>query len=104
MARKSAQKNKGGGRMLPVLHPDAAGVDIGAEEMFVAVPADRATDAVRSFGTFTRDLHELADWLTGCSNAVCIQSRWNQLECSGFRFIRSLKLAGFKCFWSTRST
>jgi transposase len=63
MARKSAQKSKGGSRILPVLHPDAAGVDIGAEEIFVAVPADRAADPVRSFGTFTRDLHELADWL-----------------------------------------
>jgi len=66
MARKSAQKNKGGSWMLPVLPPDAAGVDIGAEEIFVAVPADRAADAVRSFGTFARDLHELADWLQQC--------------------------------------
>ena len=52
--------------MLPVLHPDAAGVDIGAEEIFVAVPADRAADPVRSFGTFTRELHDLADWLQKC--------------------------------------
>src|SRR5271169_3078663 len=66
MARKSAQKKEGSSRMLPVLHPDAAGVDIGAEEIFVAVPADRAADAVRSFGTFTRDLHKLADWLQEC--------------------------------------
>ncbi|MGA9391997.1 MAG: IS110 family transposase, partial [Candidatus Sulfotelmatobacter sp.] len=67
MARKSSQKSKGGGsRMLPVMHPDAAGVDIGAEEIFVAVPADRAADPVRSFGTFTRELHELADWLQKC--------------------------------------
>ena len=66
MARKSAQKSKGGSRMLPVMHPDAAGVDIGAEEIFVAVPADRAADPVRSFGTFTRELHELADWLQKC--------------------------------------
>jgi len=66
MARKSAQKKEGSSRMLPVLHPDAAGVDIGAEEIFVAVPADRAADAVRSFGTFTRDLHKLADGLQEC--------------------------------------
>jgi hypothetical protein len=66
MARKSAQKSKGGSWMLPVMHPDAAGVDIGAEEIFVAVPADRAADPVRSFGTFTRELHELADWLQKC--------------------------------------
>jgi len=31
MARKSAQKSKGGSRMLPVLHPVAAGVDIGGD-------------------------------------------------------------------------
>jgi transposase len=66
MTRKSSQKSKGGSRMLPVMHPDAAGVDIGAEEIFVAVPADRAADSVRSFGTFTRELHELADWLQKC--------------------------------------
>jgi transposase len=63
MARKTVKKSKASSRMLPLLHPDAAGVDIGAEEIFVAVPADRATDPVRSFGTFTRNLHELADWL-----------------------------------------
>jgi transposase len=56
-------KSKGSGRMLPVLHADAAGIDIGAEEIFVAVPAGRVPDSVRSFGTFTRDLHEIADWL-----------------------------------------
>jgi hypothetical protein len=66
MARKSVKKGKAGNRMLPLLHPDAAGIDIGAEEMFVAVPADRATESVRSFATFTRDLHQLADWLQAC--------------------------------------
>jgi transposase len=44
-------------------HPNAAGVDIGAEEIFVVVPADRVAEPVRSFGTFTRDRHQLADWL-----------------------------------------
>jgi transposase len=66
MARISVKKSKASSRMLPLLHPDAAGVDIGAEEIFVAVPADRATESVRSFRTFTRDLHELADWLQTC--------------------------------------
>jgi transposase len=51
---------------LPVLHPDAAGIDVGASDVFVAVPADRAAEPVRSFATFTRDLHTLADWLKGC--------------------------------------
>jgi transposase len=61
--------------MLPVMHADAAGIDIGAEEIFVAVPADRAADSVRSFGTFTRDLHELADWLQECGvSTVAMES------------------------------
>jgi transposase len=64
--RKSKSSGKGGGRMLPVVHAEAAGIDIGAEEVFVAVSPDRATEPVRSFGTFTRDLHEMADWLQSC--------------------------------------
>ena len=51
MAQSKKRKDKGAGsvRMLPVLHPNAAGIDIGAEEVFVAVSADRAAEPVRSF-------------------------------------------------------
>ena len=52
--------------MLAMLHADAAGIDVGVEEIFVAVPAERTPEPVRSFGSFTRDLHELADWLQEC--------------------------------------
>ena len=45
---------------------DAAGIDIGAAEIFVAVPKGRDEQAVRSFPTFTVDLHRLADWLEHC--------------------------------------
>jgi transposase len=51
---------------LPRLNPDAAGLDIGAEEIWACVPAGRAAQAVRAFGTFTPDLHALADWLAQC--------------------------------------
>lgn len=50
----------------PVLEPDAAGIDVGAREVYVAVPADRDEDPVRVFATFTEDLEHLADWLTQC--------------------------------------
>ena len=53
-------------RSLPVMRPNAAGVDIGATEILVAVPADRDAESVRSFPTFTEDLHALADWLQQC--------------------------------------
>jgi transposase len=50
----------------PVLEPNAAGIDIGAREMYVAVPPDRDEHPVRIFDTFTADLNELADWLISC--------------------------------------
>ena len=48
------------------MRPNAGGIDMGATEIFVAVPADRDTDSVQSFPTFTEDLHALADWLQRC--------------------------------------
>jgi transposase len=48
---------------LPILYPHAAGIDVGASELFVAVSADRDPLPVRSFPTFTRDLNALVDWL-----------------------------------------
>jgi transposase len=51
---------------VPVLQPDAAGIDIGAVEVFVAVPVDRDTNPVRHFNMFTEDLHALAEWLKAC--------------------------------------
>jgi transposase len=51
---------------LPVINPNAAGIDIGATQIFVAVPPDRDAESVRCFGTFTADLEKLADWLAAC--------------------------------------
>jgi transposase len=49
-----------------VLNPGAAGIDIGATSIYVAVPPDRDPDPVRSFSTFTQDLLALAHWLKQC--------------------------------------
>ncbi len=48
--------------MAAILEPNAAGIDIGAEEIFIAVPPDRDPDPVRKFGTFTCDLNAAANW------------------------------------------
>lgn len=64
-SKKRKSKSKKGAE-LPVLNPNAAGIDIGATEIYVAVPADRDPEPVQSFPTFTEDLHRLADWLTAC--------------------------------------
>ena len=50
----------------PVVEPDAAGIDVGATAMYVAVPADRDSQPVRRFATFTGDLLALAGWLQSC--------------------------------------
>ena len=50
----------------PMVNANAAGIDIGSEEHWVAVPEDRDEQPVRSFGCFTADLHALADWLEQC--------------------------------------
>jgi transposase len=53
-------------RELPVINPDAAGIDLGADDHWVSVPADRATPSVRRFGCFTANLYEMAEWLHEC--------------------------------------
>lgn len=64
MAHK--RKSQKGAAMLPILHEDAAGIDIGATEIYVAVPVDRDGGPVRCFSTFTEELMNLADWLQKC--------------------------------------
>ena len=51
---------------LKQLNLNAAGLDIGAEEIYVCVPVDRDEQPVRVFPTFTADLHALAAWLKAC--------------------------------------
>jgi transposase len=51
---------------LTTLQPNAAGADIGAREIYVAVPPDRSPDPVRCFGTFTDQLRALVAWLQEC--------------------------------------
>jgi transposase len=48
------------------VHPNAAAIDVGATMHMAAVGADCTSDPVRSFGTFTGDLHRLADWFAEC--------------------------------------
>ena len=50
----------------PVFEANAAGIDIGAREIFVAVPADRDEHPVRKCETFTGDLNQTAEWLVRC--------------------------------------
>ena len=60
---------------LKIVHPDAAGIDVGNASHFVSVPAGRDADPVREFGSWTADLHRLAAWLKSCGiKTVAMQS------------------------------
>lgn len=60
---------------LEVIHPDAAGIDIGNESHYVAVPPTRDSEPVRRFGCTTAELKSMADWLKQCRiRTVAMQS------------------------------
>ncbi len=60
---------------LNCIHPNAAGLDIGSEEIVVAVPPERDPQPVRVFRTFTPDLHALVAWLVACGiDTVAMES------------------------------
>lgn len=77
------------------VHLHAAGIDVGSEFHFVAVPPDRDEETVRKFGAFTADLEALADWLTRCrvetvameSTGVYWISLFELLESRGFQVL-----------------
>lgn len=70
MAHSSRSRSKGSRRarqqQLEVVHPSAAGIDIGSQSHYVAVPADRDPQPVRVFGCTTPDLEQMVQWLKSC--------------------------------------
>ncbi len=74
---------------------NAAGIDVGAEFHYVAVPADRDPQPVRRFAAFTEDLQQLAVWLRQCGiETVVLESTgvywlpgFEILEASGFEVL-----------------
>ena len=48
------------------MNHNAAGIDIGSKEHWVAIPPNRSKQSVRKFGCFTEDIHEMAKWLKSC--------------------------------------
>lgn len=60
---------------LKQINPNAAGVDVGASELYVCVPEDRDAKPVRVFQTFTSDLHDIVAWLKQCGvTSVAMES------------------------------
>ena len=81
---------------LEVVHPHAAGIDIGNESHYVAVPPTRDEQPVRRFGCTTAELKAMAAWLKQCEiRTVAMQSTgvyW-------IAYSTSWKPRGWKCTW-----
>lgn len=79
--------------VLKQINVNAAGLDIGAAEIWASVPEDRTEQPVQMFPTFTVDLHRLANWLEACRiDTVAMESTgvywipiYDILEARGFR-------------------
>ena len=63
---KRMVRNPGLPAQLQQAHLHAAGIDIGSESHWVAVPPEADVKPVRKFGAFTGELEQLADWLKQC--------------------------------------
>lgn len=66
MPKKAKIEKTATGKILKVVNPNAAGIDIASSEMQVCVPEDRDSECNRTFGCFTQDLKQIADWLKSC--------------------------------------
>jgi transposase len=77
---KSAKSKKGKQKVSidagwQMVNPNAAGIDLGSKEHWVAVGPDRATASVQRFGTCTEDLEALARWLKECRvNSIAMEA------------------------------
>ena len=84
MPKKAKIETTATGKKFKVVNPNAAGIDIASSEMQVCVPEDRDFDCNRTFGCFTQDLTQIADWLMSCHiETVAMEST----EFTGFRYI-----------------
>jgi hypothetical protein len=77
---------------LEIVNRNVAGIDVGNESHFVAVPVGRDAQPVQEFGSWTADLERMADWLKDCGiETVVMQSTgvywialFDVLEARGF--------------------
>ena len=60
---------------MSLIHPNAAGIDIGDMLLVAAVPEGRDTECVKSFGAFTCDLRAISQWFKECKiDTVAMES------------------------------
>ena len=74
-SKKASREPQDWSLNLDIVHANAAGIDIGNESHYVAVPPGRDAKPVRQFACFTEDLRRMAEWLKSCGiDTVAMQS------------------------------
>lgn len=83
---KSTKKGKGQKQNLnefDIINPNAAGIDVSSKDYVISVPKNRDEEPIRTFGSFTCNLKEIALWLIACKiETVAMESTgiyWRQL-------------------------
>lgn len=87
--KQKFQQGHSSSSSLPVLFPDTAGIDIGSKSHFVAVPAERDSNPVREFLTFTGDLYRMVDWLKSCKIKTIIMESTGVFWIPAFELLES---------------
>ena len=77
--------------LLEKVHLNAAGIDVGADAHWVAVPEDRDPHSVRRFGVFSSDLVLLCHWLKQCQIETIV------MESTGVYWIVLFQLPAARC-------
>lgn len=90
--RKKIQKQAQLPKHLEHINKWAAGIDIGSASHFVAVPEGSDEKCIREFGSFTTDLHDLANWLERCGIETVV------MESTGIYWIPLYELLESKGF------
>src|SRR6185437_16827246 len=78
---------------LEIINRNVAGIDVGNESHFVAVPPEHDAQPVQEFGSWTADLERMAEWLKACRiETIVMQSTgvywialFDVLEAHGFK-------------------
>ena len=84
----------GGYPDMKLVNSGAAAVDIGSTMHVAAVNPDICDTPVRAFGTFTQDLHDLAEWFQSCGvTSVAMEFDWRLLD-TGLRAPRAARVRG----------
>ncbi len=66
MQKKESKSKSKKSVSMPMVNPNAAGIDVGDLLLSVSVPVDRDAQSTKEFGAFTSDLHLIANWLKKC--------------------------------------